>query len=69
MEKIPNKSYKPKEVAEMLGCTVENVYRLIKYGQLQAFKVGGKVNMRVPEYAVQEFLTKAAVRKEWMQDG
>jgi len=70
MEKIPKKSYKPREVAEMLGCTSANVYRLAKYGQLEAFKIGDKGrNIRIPDYAVQEFIEKMNARREEMQDG
>ena len=70
MEKLPIKSYKPREVAEMLGCTTMNVYKLIKYGQLYAFRVGSrKVNMRIPDYAVQDFIDKMNARNKAMQDG
>ena len=70
MEKTPVKSYKPREVAEMLGCTVMNVYKLIKYGQIYAFKVGvGRTNMRIPDYAVQDFIQKMDARSKAMQDG
>ena len=67
MEDIPNKSYKVKEVAEMLGCTIDNVYRLIKYGQLSAFKVGGRVNLRVTDIALKDYLERMRVREEEMR--
>lgn len=69
MEKIPTKSYKPRDVAEMLGCTVPNVYRLIKYGQLYAFRVGGRANMRVPDYALKDFIERQDARAKAMKDG
>lgn len=65
----PNKSYKIKEVAERLGCTTDNVYRLIKYGNLEAFKVGGRVNMRVTDHALQDFIERMKVRAQEMADG
>lgn len=64
---IPNKSYKVKEVAEMLGCTIDNVYRLIKYGQLSAFKVSGRVNLRVTDIALRDYLERMRVREEKMR--
>ena len=64
MEELPKKSYKPKEVAEMLGCTIDNVYRMIKYGNLEAFKVGGRVNMRISDTALRDFIERMKVRKE-----
>lgn len=68
MEKLPRKSYKPREVAEMLGCTVVNVYQLVKYGQLDAFKVG-KTYIRIPDYAVTEFIERQKARSKALQDG
>lgn len=64
MEKIPKKSYKPREVAEMLGCSLDNVYRLIKEGKLQAFRIGGRVNMRITDIALQNFLDSEKVEAE-----
>lgn len=64
MEQVPNKSYKVKEVAQMLGCTTDNVYRMIKYGQLEAFKVGGRANMRITDHALADFIERMKVRKE-----
>ena len=61
---IPEKSYKVREVAEMLGCTADNVYRMIKYGQLEAFKVGGRANMRITDIALNNFIEKMKVRNE-----
>ena len=64
MEKIPHKSYKISEVAEKLGCTTDHVYRMIKYGNLDAFKVGGRANLRVPDYALDDFLERMKVRHQ-----
>ncbi len=61
MEDIPKKSYKVKEVAEMLGCSWDNVYRLVKEGKLDAFHVGGRVNIRVTDIALRDFLQKNKV--------
>ena len=64
MEDLPTKSYKPREVADMLGCTLDNVYRLVKYGQLEAFRVGGRVNYRITDIALKDYLQRMKVRKE-----
>ena len=66
MEGIPSKSYKVREVAEMLGCGTDNIYRLIKYGQLEAFLVGGRSNYRITDYAVKDYLERMKVRAEEM---
>lgn len=65
----PTKSYKPKEVAEKLGCTTENIYRLVKYGQLKAFYIGKKRNMRITDKDLQDFLERMEVRKKEFADG
>ena len=59
MENLPSKSYKVKEVAEMLGCTIDNVYRLVKLGYLKAFRVGNRVNIRITDIALREYLDNA----------
>jgi len=69
MEELPNKSYKPKEVAEKLGCTLDNVYELIKYGKLEAFRVGGRKHYRVTDHALDDFIKRMAVRAEEMKHG
>ena len=63
MENIPQTSYKTQDVAKMLGCTRENVYRLIREGKLSAFRVGGRVNVRVPDYALREFIERETVKE------
>ena len=65
----PTKSYKPREVAVKLGCTTENVYRLIKYGQLRAFHIGGKKNMRITDNDLQDFIDRMEVRKKEFANG
>lgn len=70
MENLPNRSYKAKEVAEILGCTTDNVYRLIKYGQLKAFKVGPKqAYVRVTDIELQDYIRRMQVRSEEMANG
>jgi excisionase family DNA binding protein len=61
---IPNKSYKPCEVAEKLGCALDTVYRLIKYNQLEAFRVSGRAKYRIPDYALKDYLDRMRVRAE-----
>ena len=68
MNKPPTKSYKPNEVAEMIGCTVETVYRLIKYGKLEAFMIGSR-NYRITETAVADFKERMDARNREMRDG
>ena len=66
MEKLPNKSYKVKEAAEMLGCSTENIYRMIKYGHLQAFRVGGKANYRITDHDLNDFIERMKTRNQEM---
>ena len=60
------KVYTPKQVAENLGCSLENVYRMIKYGQLKAFRISGRRNYRVTEDSLNDFIERMIVRKEEM---
>lgn len=69
MDNVPTKSYKPKEVAEILGCTLDNVYRMVKYGQLTAFKVGGKRNIRVTDHDLNDFIERMKVRNDELKHG
>ena len=69
MDDTPIKSYKVKEVAEKLGCSIDNVYRLIKYGQLEAFRIGGKRNFRVTDKALNDFISRMVVRNEELSHG
>lgn len=69
MTDVPNKSYKPKEVAEKLGCTVDNVYRMIKYGNLEAFKVSGRAAYRVTDKAVNDFIERMKVKNAEIKNG
>lgn len=66
---VPTKSFKPKEVAEALGCTTDHVYLLIKRGQLKAFRVGGKVNLRITDYDLRDFIQREEVGAEEVKDG
>lgn len=61
MEKLPKKSYKPREVADMLGCCLDTVYRLIKSGKLEAFRVGKGPNMRITDKALEKFIESETV--------
>ena len=63
------KSYKPKEVAEKLGCTLDHVYHMIKYGNLDAFRVGGGKNYRVTDIALNDFIEKMKVRNRELKHG
>ena len=70
MEEVPQKSYKVKEVAEMLGCTGDNVYKLIKYGNLKAFRVGPKQNnLRITDIDIKEYIENSRVREEELHNG
>lgn len=44
-----SKMYKPSEVAELLGCSIESVYRWIKSGELKARKLPSGRGIRVSE--------------------
>ena len=66
---IPHKSYKVSEVASRLGCTPDHVYRMVKYGNIEAFRVGGKANIRIPDYAIDNFIERMKVRAEVMKNG
>ena len=65
MGELPKKSYKVKEVAVMLGCTIENVYRIIKAGQLKAFKIGpAQTYVRVTDIELDDYIKRMAVVPE-----
>ena len=68
-EKLTQKSYKPKEVAERWGCTIDHVYLMIKYGNLEAFTVGGRRNYRVTDIALNDFIERRKVRNHEMKHG
>ena len=69
MEKLPTKSYKVTEVAKILGCCTDHVYRMVKYGNLEAFKVGGRASIRITDIALNDFIERMRVRKEEFRDG
>lgn len=58
------KSYKPKEVASIIGCSTESVYRLIKYNQIEAYKPTGRRNYRITENALRTFIERMKVRNQ-----
>ena len=62
-------TYTPKQVAEILGCCDENVYRMIKYGQLEAFRVSGRRNYRITEEALKDFIDRMKVRNQELKNG
>lgn len=68
-EVIPQKSYKPREVAQRLGCTIDHVYLMIKFGNLEAFRVGGGRNFRVTDIALNDFIQRMKVRTTEMKHG
>lgn len=53
--KGPPRCYTVKEVADILGVHCNSVYELVKTGRLGAVRIG-KTRMRIPEYALEEFL-------------
>ena len=63
------KSYTPKQVAEILGCSTDNVYKLIKFCQLEAFRVSGRRNYRVTETALNDFIERMKVRNQELTNG
>lgn len=62
-------SYTPKQVAENLGCSLDNVYKMIKYGQLEAFRVSGRRNLRVTEQAYKDFVERMTIRNQELKHG
>ena len=49
------KLFTPAEIAEKLGMTRENVYRMIKAGELHAIKLSPR-RVRIPERSLEELL-------------
>jgi len=69
MDQTPTKSYRPSEVAEKLGCTVDHVYRMIKYGNLTAIKIGGKRFYRVTDHDLEDFIQRMKTRNHELKHG
>lgn len=69
MDDTPNKSYKVSEVAQKLGCTQEHVYRMIRYQKLEAFRVGGRANLRITDRALNDFIDRMKVRNKELSHG
>ena len=71
MEETPNKSYSVVEVAEKLGCCRDHVYRMIKYGNLEAFRIGiGKsANIRISDKARKDFIERMTIRNQDLKHG
>jgi excisionase family DNA binding protein len=51
---LPPRPYTPESLAERWQCSKGFVYRMLKSGQLQGFKVGGKL-WRIRHEVVEEF--------------
>lgn len=46
--------YTPKEVAALLGCHVQTVYKLLKVGRLKGYRLGGhNGGWRIPKASVE----------------
>lgn len=69
MDDTPIKSYKVREVAEKLGCSQDNVYRMIRLGNIEAFRIGGRTNYRVTDRALNDFIERMKVRNEELAHG
>lgn len=54
IEGLPSHLVTSKQVAAYLGASLAKVYRLIRTGRLQAFKIGGE--WRISTEAVRQFL-------------
>ncbi|MEM2293888.1 MAG: helix-turn-helix domain-containing protein [Nitrososphaerota archaeon] len=57
---MPDRLLSPKEVARELSVSVWSIYRLIRRGDLVAFKVGRR--LRIPESSVDAFLELARMK-------
>ena len=44
----------PEEAADMLGCGMNTIYRVLKEGKLKAMRIGR--HWKIPKRAVQEFI-------------
>ena len=51
--------YTPGEIASLLRIQTETVYRMVKRGDLKAFKVGFKIRIR--RDAVEDYMRRAAI--------
>jgi excisionase family DNA binding protein len=51
------RAYSPKEVAKLFGVSTQHVRRLIKSGELAAFKVGTYI-LRISETAIADYLCR-----------
>lgn len=54
--------YTPEEVADRLKVDRQTVYLWLRKGALKGYKAG--VQWRIPEEAIQEFLTRSQEEKE-----
>ena len=57
----PTKSYSIAEVSEKLGCTKHHVYLMVKYGNIEAFRIGKRA-FRITDHALNDFIEKMKVR-------
>ncbi len=44
----------PEDAADMLGCGMNTIYRILKEGKLKAMRIGR--HWKIPKRAVQEFI-------------
>ncbi|MEM2188912.1 MAG: helix-turn-helix domain-containing protein [Nitrososphaerota archaeon] len=57
---MPDRLLSPRDVARELNISIWSVYRLIRRGDLVAFKVGRR--LRIPESSVDAFLELARMK-------
>ena len=67
-EAILKRSYSVPQVAEMLGITTDEVYRLIKYQNISAYR-GNRRKFRVTGQALKDYIDEQNVRQVAMHDG
>lgn len=68
MENAPQKTYKIKEVAEILKVDDDYIYRMVKYGNIEAFRINQR-NIRITEKALADFVEKMKVRNSEIKHG
>jgi putative molybdopterin biosynthesis protein len=56
---MDEKAYTPDEVADMFQISKHTVYRIIKRGELKAFKVGNKI--RIEKIELEKYKEKSTV--------
>ena len=51
----------PEEAADMLGCGMNTMYKILKEGKLQAMRIGR--HWKIPKRAVQEYIIRETQMK------